>query len=203
MVWDTETRLVTAVFAWDHLYPQYPRLVTSRACFGAENREGEALPVLRHHYTAELLGRRFLWHYTANEDVLHICFRQSRFRLGIASITLAADASPEAKDKYEHLMRRKAKYPCYEESVYYIRIREGLYLYSVIEDAMCKLLGDQGGGELLALVNTEKMCYIGRTFGLDAQENAGHDLVGAPGCELSAPDEVEKLPFPIYSFRAD
>ncbi len=83
---------------------------------------------------------------------------------------------------YQRLIRRWEKYPYYEEKVYYIKIREGLYLYSVIEYAMCRLLKNQGGGELLEIVNTARTQYIGRTFGLDAQENAGHDIVGAPGC---------------------
>lgn len=198
LVWDMDTRLVTLVLAWNNLDPAYPRLVTSRACFGAENREGEPFPTLRHHYTEELIGRRFIWHYTANDDVLHICFDQTHFRLGRASLELAPNPSVEALAHYERLMNRKAKYPYYEENVYYIKIKEGLYLYSVIEYAMCKLLVNQGGGELLALVNTKRERYIGRSFGLDAQENAGHDIIGAPGCELEIPDEVEHLPCPIY-----
>ena len=198
LVWDVETRLVTAVLAWDRSDPLYPRLVVSRACFGVENREGEKLPTQRHHYTTDLIGRRFVWHYTANDDVLHICFDPTHFRLGRAAIELAPNPSAAATEKYEQLLRRKEKYPYYEEKVYYIRIREGLYLYSVIEDAMCRRLGNQGGGELLALVNTARVCYIGRSFGLDAQENAGHDLVGAPGSELNIPDEVESLPCPLY-----
>lgn len=199
LVWDMDTRLVTAVLAWDNLDAAYPRLVTSRACFGAENREGEPLPTLRHQYTQDLIGRRFVWHYTANDDVLHICFDQTHFRLGRASIELAPNPSVEALAHYERLMNRKAKYPYYEEMVYYIQIEEGLYLYSVIEYAMCRLLANQGGGELLALVNTKRERYIGRSFGLDAQENAGHDIIGAPGCELEIPDEVESLPCPIYN----
>ena len=198
LIWDRDTRLITAVFAWDKLDALSPRLVTSYAYFGVEYTAGKTLPALRHHYTQDLLGKRFVWHYTANDDVLHICFNQTRFRLGRASIELSADPSPEALAHYERLMTRKAKYPYYEENVYYIRIREGLYLYSVIEYAMCRLLPQQGGGELLALVNTQRERYIGRSFGLDAQENTGHDIIGAPGSESSIPDEVESLPCPIY-----
>lgn len=198
LIWDRDTRLVTAVLAWDNLDAAYPRLVTSRACFGAEYRQGFPFPTIRHQYTEYLIGRRFVWHYTANDDVLHICFDQTHFRLGRASVELASNPSVEALAHYERLMRRTAKYPYYEELVYYIKIKEGLYLYSVIEYAMCRLLENQGGGELLALVNTARERYIGRSFGLDAQENAGHDIIGAPGCELEIPDEVESLPCPIY-----
>jgi hypothetical protein len=198
LVWDMESHLITAILAWEHQDATCPRLIVSRAIFGAENREGEPLPALRHHYTDELIGKRIVWHYTANDDVLHICFDRTHFRLGSAKVTLSPNPSFEALANYQRLKSRQEKYPYYEEKVYYIKIREGFYLYSVIEYAMCRLLQNQGGGELLALVNTVRTRYVGRTFGLDAQENAGHDIVGAPGCFLSIPDEVESLACPIY-----
>lgn len=198
LVWDMESHLITAILAWEHQDAAYPRLIVSKAIFGAECREGKPLPVLRHHYTDDLIGKRIVWHYTANDDVLHICFDRTHFRLGSAKVTLSPNPSGPALANYQRLISRQEKYPYYEEKVYYIKIREGLYLYSVIEDAMCRLIHSQGGGELLVLVNTDRTRYVGRTFGLDAQENAGHDIVFAPGRFLSIPDEVESLACPIY-----
>ena len=74
-----------------------------------------------------------------------------------------------------------------------------MYPYSVIEYAMCRLHQSQGGGELVALVNTVHTRYVVRNFGLNVQENAGHDIVGAPGYSLDIPDEVESLACPIYN----
>jgi hypothetical protein len=199
LVWDMESHLITVILAWEHQDAACPRLVVSRAIFGAESREGEPLPAIRHHYTDDLIGKRIVWHYTANDDVLHICFDWTHFRLGSAKVTLSLNPSAQALANYERLKSRQEKYPYYEEKVYYIKIRDGLYLYSVIEYAMCRLLQSQGGGELLALVNTVRTRYVGRTFGLDAQENAGHDIVGAPGCFINIPDEVESLACPIYN----
>ena len=201
LVWDRDTRLITAVLAWEHLNTDYPRMITSRAVFGAENRPGESLPSARHGFTDDLIGRRLLWHYTAVDDVLHICFSHDHFRLGAAEVRLVDNPDEAALKNYDRLSRRKDAYPYYEENDYYIRIRENLYLYSVIEYAMCRLVSGQGGGELLALVDTARQRYIGRTFGLDAQLNAGHDIVGAPGCFLETPDPVESLPSPLYTFN--
>jgi hypothetical protein len=198
LVWDRATRLTTVVLAHEHRDPAHPRMVISQAYFGVEGRPGMPLPTQRHTLTDELVGKRILWHYTPTEDVLHICYSPTHFRLGAAHITLAPVPSQAALNNYQRLINRKAKYPYYEEKVYYIRLRENLHLYSVIEYAMCLLLENQGGGELLVLMDAAREHYIGRTFGLDAQQNAGHDIVGAPGCFLDTPDEVEALPFPIY-----
>ena len=63
---------------------------------------------------------------------------------------------------------------------------------------MCRMLKKEGGSELLALVNTVRVQYIGRTFGLDGQKNAGHDIVSVHGCFLDIPEEVKSFPYPIY-----
>jgi hypothetical protein len=188
------------VLAWEHQNPTYPRLITSRAVFGVEARDGEPLPTARHGFTDDLIGKRILWHYTAVDDVLHICYGRDSFRLGAADISLVPNPDEAALKNYDRLMRRRATYPFYEEKAYYIRIREGLYLYSVIEYAMCRLVAGQGGGELLALVDTVRQRYVGRTFGLDAQLNAAHDIICAPGCFLDTPDRVEAMPCPLYTF---
>ena len=198
LVWDEDTRLLTCVKAVLGADTQRPRLVENQVFFGAQKLPHEPLPEARHGYTKELLGKRIVWRYNPNDEVMHCYCGEDYFRLGLTKRTLAENASEEAKAHYQRFLERQSIYPVYEEPAYYIKLRDGFYLYSVTEKNINRLLPDQGGNQLLILLNALRVRYIGRVFGLHADGTLENDFIGAIGRFWPEPDEAEALPYPTY-----
>ena len=198
LVWDEETGLITCVKAVLGADEQYPRLVESKVFFGAQKLPHEPLSSARHGFTQDLVGKRVIWRYNPNDEVMHCYCGSNYFRLGKAEKKLAEGADDEAKAHYRRFVERQGIYPVYEEPAYYIKLREGFYLYSVTEQNICRLLPGQGGNQLLILLNALRVRYVGRVFGLHGDGTLENDFIGAIGKFGPTPDEVEALPYPIY-----
>ena len=196
---DEESTRVTCVRATLGSDRAHPRLVESRVYVGAFRMPHEDVTESRHAFTEELTGKRIIWRYNPNDEVMHCFCGKDFFRLGHAERTLAENASEEARARYRLFQERKGVYPVYEEPAYYIRLREGFYLYSVTERNLNRLLPQQGGSQLLILLNAHRVRYIGRVFGYRADGTVENDFIGAIGKFSSEPDEVEALPFPVYA----
>ena len=65
VVLDTLNQLTTVLFAEVGDHPNKPRLVTHRFSFGAIQQPGKPLPAKRHHFTADLVGRKIAWELLA------------------------------------------------------------------------------------------------------------------------------------------
>lgn len=198
LVWDAQTTLVTCVLATLGASPGRPRLVDSRVCFGAQKLPHLRLEEARHGYTDELLNKRIIWRYNPNDEVMHVYGGKDYFRLGHSSKTLADDASEEERQRYQMFLQRGEVYPEYEEPAYYIKLREGFYLYSVTERNVNRVLPEQGGNQLLILLNAHRVRYIGRVFGYRGDGSLENDFIGAIGRFSQEPDAVESLPYPLY-----
>lgn len=201
VVWDKLTNLVTCVLASVGEDPHRPKLVTSKVYFGAVKKNGVPLSTDRHGFTKELIGRRVIWRYNQTDEVCHCYCGENYFRLGQSEKVLAEGAPEHEIRHYEYLTGRVTVYPYYEEPAYYIKIKDGMYLYSVVEDNINRLLPDAGGGQMLMILNTAGPRYIGRSFGVGANDQAESQFIGAIGTFCDEPDEVELLPYPIYSFE--
>lgn len=198
LVWDEESRLVTCVKAVLGADPAHPRLVDSEVFFGAQKLPHEPLTEKRHAFTEDLVGKRIIWRYNPNDEVMHCYCGKDWFRLGQAKRVLAENASEEAKVHYRRFEERQGIYPVYEEPAYYIKLREGFYLYSVTERNISRLLPGQGGNQLLILLNAHRVRYIGRVFGFREDGTIENDFIGAIGKFSPVPDECEALPYPRY-----
>ncbi len=198
LVWDTDTHLVTCVKAKLGADEKHPRLVESEVFFGAEKQPHTPLTGKRHAYTEDLVGKRIIWRYNPNDEVMHCYCGKDYFRLGKSEKILAEDASEEDRAHYRRFEERRGIYPVYEEPAYYIKLREGFYLYSVTERNINRLLPDQGGNQLLILLNALRVRYIGRVFGYRADGSVENDFIGAVGGFSPEPDEAESLPYPQY-----
>ena len=198
LVWDEETGLVTCVKAVLGADAARPRLVDSQVFFGAQKLPHTPLTEKRHAFTEDLLGKRIIWRYNPNDEVMHCYCGTDYFRLGKAEKKLAEGADEEARAHYRRFVERQGIYPVYEEPAYYIKLREGFYLYSVTEKNVNRLLPDQGGNQLLILLNALRVRYVGRVFGLRADGSLENDFIGAIGKFYQEKDEVEELPYPIY-----
>ncbi len=198
LIWDGETHLITCVKAVLGAKEQFPRLVEHQVIFGAEKLPHTPLPQSRHQFTEELLGKRIIWRYNPNDEIMHCYCGAHYFRLGMAKKLLADNPSEEAKAHYQRFVERRGIYPVYEEPAWYVKLRDGFYLYSVTEKNINRALPNQGGNHLLILLNAYRVRYIGRVFGYRADGTVENDFIGAIGKFCLEPDEVEALPFPQY-----
>jgi len=195
LAWSKNDDAVTVVVSTIGEYRDYPRMVRSTPYFGAKNAPCRQ-PA--HHLTDELTGKRIYFQYTPNDAVLHIYPHRERHRMAINIYHLAEDAPEEVRQNYERRLANRKYYPFYEEYAFYVKLRKGLYLYSVIEGNSYHMVpGEMGGGELMAVLDAKRERYIGRTFGVNG-DKPSFDTVGAQGLFLSEPDEAESYPCPYY-----
>ena len=198
LVWDEDTRLVTCVRAVLGAREDRPRLVEHTMLFGAQKVPNEPLTDRRHRYTEDLVGKRIIWRYNPNDEVMHCYCGKDYFRLGMAEKVLAPGADEAAKARYQRFVERRGIYPVYEEPAWYVKLRDGFYLYSVTERNINRLLPGQGGNQLLILLNAHRVRYTGRVFGFGPDGAVENDFTGAIGRFGPVPDEVEALPYPVY-----
>lgn len=198
LVWDADSTLITCVVAVLGADPSKPRMVDSKVYFGAEKRPFAELKTERNSMTDELAGKRVIWRYNPNDEVMHIYHGIDHFRLGDSDKTLAKDADEQARRHYQGFLDRESIYPCYEEPAYYIKLREGFYLYSVTERNVNRKMPEQGGNQLLILLNAYRVRYIGRVFGIRGDGSLENDFIGGIGRFSDKPDRVEKRPYPVY-----
>ncbi len=199
LLWDAVSTLVTCVLATVGEDTAHPRQVKSQVYFGAQKLPMKPLSDQRHGYTTDLLGKRVIWRYNPNDEVMHIYHGMEHFRLGDSEKVLAENATAEAKEHYAMFLQRKGIYPCYEEPAYYIKVREGFYLYSVTERNVNRVLPEQGGNQLLILLNAYRVRYVGRVFGYRGDGSLENDFIGGIGRFSAQPDTVESLPYPVYA----
>ena len=198
LIWDEDTKLVTCIKAVLGADEKRPRLVDSQVFFGAQKIPHEPLTEQRHGFTEDLLGKRIVWRYNPNDEIMHCYCGKNYFRLGLAKRTLAENASEEAKARYQRFVERQGIYTVYEEPAYYIKLRDGFYLYSVTEKNVNRLLPNQGGNQLIILLNAYRVRYIGRVFGYHEDGTLENDFIGAIGKFWPEPDEAESFPYPMY-----
>ncbi len=200
IVWDRVSTLATCILAQAGANPKHPRLVSSKAYFGAEKRGRAPLSTERHSYTNELVGKRVEWKYNQSDSVMHCYHGEDHFRLGNAEKVLAENAPEREIRHWEYLTGRTKIYPYYEEPAYFIKIKEGMYLYSVTESNINHLMPEAGGGQMLILLNCCGPRYIGRDFGVLPDGTPDFKFIGAIGSFSEEPDSVEAVPYPIYTF---
>ena len=84
LVWDESTGLVTCVLAVLGADEKRPRLVDSKVYFGEQKLPYRPLTGLRHAYTEDLVGKRIIWRYNPNDEIMHCYCGKDWFRLGKA-----------------------------------------------------------------------------------------------------------------------
>jgi len=198
LVWDRVSTLITAVVSTLGAMENRPRLVHAKVYFGAEQVGSKPLATQRHAYTNELVGKRILWQYTPNDRVMHIFKSENRMRLWLVQPELADTATEEQRTGFQRFIDRRAVYPIYEEPICYIKLKEELYLYIMMESNMNRVLPKQGGSQLMVMLNTRRERYVGCVYGGDPDNKPVRGIIGAIGCFSDEPDEVEIHPAPFY-----
>ncbi len=189
LILDLEQSLVTLATATMGQDPKFPRMPAIRFIFGGIlNEKGEA-PAIRHGYTPDLVGRAINWNY-GTFDVVHVYSSERYYRVAFSPRRLERMRErmrAEGIDPDENAARRRG---AYEDYAAYIKIKDGLYLVSLLETQLCRSRGH--GNSLLFLMNLNVMHDVGRSFGTNDQGQNENYVFGAFGEEYDAKETLEK-----------
>ncbi len=158
---DLEQSLVTEVDAYDGWHPKFPHMTKTENIFGAIKKEDGTIPSLRHGYTEEMVGKAIHWDY-GNLEVVHVYQSARYYRLTSPPRALER-LKTENPERYAALKAREESPEVYEEPCDYIKVKDGLYIFSMNEQNMVRQR--TAGSNLLFLMNLNRMYDVGRGFG--------------------------------------
>jgi len=163
-VLDFENWLVTRVTARQHVKNLNPRMTLVAVTFGAIKRDFEDLPMKRHSFTMELVGKKITWHYPNGFINTHIYYDANYYSFEIQQPgKIDPKLSPEARARQE-AEDKEAMEMKYDEPAYYVRIKEGIYLICFTENNVTRINPTRGGGNLVILINTKTHSDVCRLF---------------------------------------
>ena len=182
LVLDEENSLVTMAISRMGLYPLRPRLVDVEFIFGAIRVMNQPLPYKRHCFTSDLLGKQISWHYSTDFINTQIYTEGRYYRIRpLQQATTASVVAQQSMDDKERAAGTRPEKMLYEEPARYIKIKDGIYLVSFIEENMNKVEFDRGGNNLMLLINAKEGFDVGRTFSLNREQKLEHGLMKAWG----------------------
>ena len=183
VILDTAQRLATLVKTYTDFTTKYPSLVESKFVFGAIDMPGFDLPKKRHAYTIDLLGKRIEWSYSPTFAIMHVYYHTSFVRASIAGNRAERSPSPEEAEL-------RAENP-YDEPAVYIKVKDGIYIVSIIEQHMSRR--GLTGNSLLFLMNLKRVHDVGRSFGLNKDRKPENYLFSAFGKWVKSDGTIEAL----------
>jgi hypothetical protein len=188
---DLENWLVTRITARVGENKRFPYLITPKYEFGAIRRDGYELTFKRHGYTSDVIGNIVQWNYGAMETV-HIYYCADFYRI----------TYPPEKEGSQMFNEALAKLPSSDEPTVHIKIKDGVYLFSLTEANMERIIGSGmpfRSNTMCFIQDYRNVYQIGRGFGtmtVEGEDRALHLLFGAFGKILDpdeTPDYIKKL----------
>ena len=188
IVLDLEQSLVTAATANLGQNPAYPRMPAIEFTFGAIEGEDGTVPTIRHGYTRDLVGRGINWCY-GTFDVIHVYASERFYRVGfsprrIESMRRKAEAEGRTFTPMANPMG------AYEDYADYIKIKDDVYLVSLLETNLCRTRGH--GNSLLFVMNFKDMHDVGRSFGTNDDGGDENYTFGAFGEDYDATETLNR-----------
>ena len=189
LILDLEQSLVTMATANLGQDPKFPRMPALTFLFGAIQKEDGTAPTIRHGYTPDLVGRAIAWNY-GSFDVVHVYSSERYYRVA---------STPERIRRMVERMKAEGREPppagsaprsVYEDYAAYIKVKDGLYIVSLLETLLCRMRGH--GNSLLFLMNLNEMHDVGRSFGTNDKGEDENYVFGAFGRDFDASDTLER-----------
>ena len=169
----------------------YPYIIETHFGFGYIKIEGkEHTDLRRHNFTNDVTGTCVRWVYGHNMSTIHVYYDPHWYRIGYPKNKVDTQDIPDATKKIRELMKEM---PSSDEQAYYIKIKEAMYLVSVTEQNLEKLLAERFGfrsDTLCFLDNWDRMYSVGRAFGTRTIDGKDSDLFLMIG-KYAVPEEVE------------
>jgi hypothetical protein len=188
---DREQGLVTFLRCSLGENPYWPYLIESHFTFGYIKEEGkEHKDRRRHGFTDDVTGTGVKWVYGHELATVHIYYSTNWYRITYPKSAIASQQAQETNSMFTEMMKAL---PGPDEPAYYVKIKEGMYLVSVTEQNMEKILGDKisfRSDTLCFLDNWNRMYSVGRGFGTmttEGNESPIYVMIGKYG----APEDVD------------
>ena len=169
---DLENQLVTRILAVIGDHPKFEYLIRPQYEFGAiKNDEKEFSIYPRHGFTDDMNGNIVQWFYGSEMTTVHVYYCSDFYRITYPPERAASRVFNETL----------AKLPSSDEPTAYIKIKEGMYLFSLTESNSEKLIGDTGAfpfrsNTMCMLQNYKRVYLVGRAFGTTMFDNALNKL---------------------------
>lgn len=188
LVIDELNDLVTMAISRMGIFPKRPRLADVEFVFGALRRPDKPLPTKRHAYTRDLVGKKITWYYATGFINTHIYTSERYCRIRPLTGDYAQSSNGNAPEKI-----------FYDEPVRFVKIKEGMYLISFIEDYTNRVDPNIGGNNLVILADLEAGADVGRTFSKNQKQENEHGMFRAYGelIEEDIPVEFEPTPYRV------
>ena len=122
-VLETEQRLVTKQTLTMGLNPRMPYMLKSEFDFGAIDVEGYRLPFKRHFFSVDSLGTTVQWRWGMNHYTKHAYLESDYYRITWDDAGATADSFDESCEIQ----------PATDEPARYVKIKEHMFLFSLIE----------------------------------------------------------------------
>ncbi len=188
---DKEQGLVTFLRCPLGENPYYPYLIESHWTFGyIFDEEKEHKDLRRHGFTDDVTGTGVKWTYGHELATVHVYYSSKWYR-----ITYPKDKakSEEQVAMNENLNSAMTALPGPDEPAFYVKIKEGMYLVSVTEQNMEKILGAKMGfrsDTLCFLDNWNRMYSVGRGYGTSTMGDKEGEIFVMIG-KYGSPEEVD------------
>ncbi len=197
---DREQGLVTFLRCPMGENPYYPYLIDSHWTFGYIYEEGkEHKDYRRHGFTDDVVGTGIKWTYGHELSTVHCYYSSNWYRIGYPKDEIRTKEQAEQNNSFREAM---AALPGPDEPAYYVKIKEGMYLVSVTEQNMEKILADKLGfrsDTLCFLDNWNRMYSVGRGYGTWTREGQDGEIfvmIGKYGSPVEIDDHFFDDPCP-------
>ena len=162
---DLENMLVTRIIAKNGENPKYPYINNTYFEFGAIYKEDGSLEFRRHSHTSDMIGTVIQWCYGNKMTTVHVYYTTSFYR-----ITYPRDRvqTEEERKKAEEMNAMVSALPSSDEPAVYIKIKPNMYLVSITEMNMEKIIAGKvpyRSNTMCFLQNYDRLYQVGRTFG--------------------------------------
>ena len=188
---DTEQGLVTFLRCAMGENCFWPYLIDSHFGFGIIMEEGkEHTDIRRHSFTEEVNGTCVRWTYGHSMSTIHVYYDSNWYRIAYPKNKVETGEMPDSTRKIREMMQSM---PSNDEPAKYVKIKEGMYLVSVTEQNLEKLLGEKFGfrsDTLCFLDNWKRMYSVGRGFGTITTDGVDRELFLSIG-KYGSPEECE------------
>lgn len=198
---DRENDLVTRLISRIGTNPKYPYLMKTEYEFGAIRREGAEIKLYpRHGFSDDLAGNILQWTYDSHTASVHSYYCTNYYRISYPRDPAYSEAAKRMSDMFNEILTRL---PSSDEPCTYIKIKEGMYLFTLTEVNGEKILGADMGGfrsnTMSYLDNFKTLRGYGRSFGTstppDGEEVHRHMMYATFGkvVDPDGDDSLKKL----------
>ena len=194
---DMENELVTLLHCVIGENPLWPLMLESHYGFGYVKIEGkEHTDLRRHGFTTDVTGTAVKWTYGNSLATVHVYHDPHWYRIGYPR------GENRDEDSASGIRALMQEMPSSDEPAYYVKIKEGMYLVSITEQNLEKILGVRFGfrsNTLCFLDNWKQLISVGRAFGtitVDGVDKPLHIMISKYGSPVEVEDRFFDDPIP-------